>query len=82
MDTSGYSIEVGTLNSYIDKTNEWTASLANECGLPYLNTAEALKSEDGFLKEGYDSGDGFHLNTEAYRQMLEYIKTHAYGGAE
>ena len=82
MDTSGYSVDVETLNSYIDKTNEWTALLASECGLPYLNTAEVLKSEDGFLKEGYDSGDGFHLNTEAYRQMLEYIKTHAYGGAE
>lgn len=82
MDTSGYSVDVETLNSYIDKTNEWTALLASECGLPYLNTAEVLKSEDGFLKECYDSGDGFHLNTEAYREVLEYIKTHAYGGAE
>ena len=82
MDTSSYSVSTETLNFYIDKTNEWTALLARECGLPYLNTAEVLKSEDGFLKEGYDSGDGFHLNTEAYRQMLEYIKTHAYGGAE
>ena len=82
MDTSGYSVDVETLNSYIDKTNEWTALLANECGLPYLNTAEVLKDSEGYLKSCFDSGDGFHLNTEAYRQMLEYIKTHAYGGAE
>ena len=82
MDTSGYSVDVETLNSYIDKTNEWTALLASECGLPYLNTAEVLKSEDGFLKECYDSGDGFHLSTEAYREVLAYIRRHAYGGAE
>ena len=82
MDTSGYSVDVSTLNSYIDKTNEWTASLANECGLPYLSTAESLKDEDGFLKECYDSGDGFHLSTAAYREVLAYIRRHAYGGAE
>ena len=82
MDTSSYSVDARTLNSYIDKTNEWTASLANECGLPYLSTAEALKDEDGFLKECYDSGDGFHLSTEAYREVLAYIRRHAYGGAE
>ena len=80
MDTSNYSVSVDVLNSYIDRTNEWTASLAKESGLPYLNTADALKDEDGFLKSCYDSGDGFHLNTEAYRKVLTYIRTHAYGG--
>ena len=80
MDISNYSVSVDLLNSYIDRTNEWTAMLANECDLPYLNTAEVLKNEDGFLKSCYDSGDGFHLNTEAYRKVLTYIRTHAYGG--
>lgn len=80
MDVSNYSVSVDLLNSYIDRTNEWTAMLANECDLPYLNTAEVLKNEDGFLKSCYDSGDGFHLNTEAYRKVLTYIRTHAYGG--
>lgn len=82
MDTSGYSVDAKTLNSYIDITNQWTAQLAYENALPYLNTAEVLKDEDGFLKSQYDSGDGFHLNTEAYRQMLLYMRTHAYGGTE
>ena len=82
MDTSSYSVSTETLNSYIDKTNEWTASLADECGLPYLNTSEVLKDSEGYLKSCFDSGDGFHLNAEAYREVLAYIRTHAYGGAE
>ena len=80
MDTSNYSVSADVLNSYIERTNEWTSSLAKECGLPYLNTADSLKDENGFLKSCYDSGDGFHLNAEAYREVLRYIRTHAYGG--
>lgn len=80
MDTSGYSVSPATLNSYIDVTNQWSAELADELSLPFLNSAEALKDSGGFLKDEYDSGDGFHLSTAAYRELLRYIRTHAYGG--
>lgn len=82
MDTTDYAVNANTLNSYIDITNQWTAELAAQCAIPYLNTAEALKDGDGFLNARYDSGDGFHLNTEAYREMLSYMRTHAYGGGK
>lgn len=82
MDTSGYTVSVSTLNSYIDKTNEWTAALAAEYNIPYLNTAEVLKNKDGYLKDCYDSGDGFHLNADAYRAVLGYIRIHPYGEIE
>ena len=78
MDTSSYTVDALTLNSYIDTINNWTAELATEEGLRYLNTSEILKKEDGTLKSAYDSGDGHHLTKEAYIKILTYIRTHGY----
>ena len=82
MNTEDYKVSAQTLNSYIDVTNQWTADLAAENDLPFLNSSEAMKDGNGFLKKEYDSGDGFHLNTEAYRSLINYIRTHAYRGDE
>jgi lysophospholipase L1-like esterase len=79
MDMSAYTVDVSTLNSYISTINSWTLSLAEELGIGYLNTTEALCDSDGFLKEEYQSGDGYHLTAEAYRQMLWYMRTHGDG---
>ncbi len=78
MDTSNFGVDSRTLNSYIDEINSWTLELAFEEELRYLNTAEALKDREGMLKSEYDSGDGHHLNTEAYKKILTYIRTHGY----
>jgi hypothetical protein len=78
MDMSAYSIDAKTLNSYIDRINLWTCELAKELDLGYLNTAEILKDDDGFLMDGYQIGDGYHLNATAYKNILYYIRTHAY----
>ena len=76
MDMSAYSIDLTTLNEYIDIQNSWTFSLACEINCKYLDTSSILKDENNNLKIEYQIGDGHHLTTEAYRQILYYIRTH------
>lgn len=76
MDMSKYSIDLDTLNEYIDTINSWTRSLANTEGLKYLDTASVLKDEKGRLRQEFQVGDGHHLTSEAYEKILEYIRTH------
>ena len=78
MDLSAYSVDLKTLNEYIDTVNGWTYSLAKEESLRYLDTAQILKDNKNNLKYEYQSGDGYHLTEEAYRQILYYIRTHPY----
>ena len=78
MDMTNYSVDLDTLNSYIDTINSWTYSLATEEGLRFLNTAEALKDKNGRLPLKYQVGDGHHLTKEAYEVVLHYIRTHGY----
>ena len=80
MDMSKFSVNVGTLNEYIDITNSWAMSLAEERSLGYLNTAEILKNKDGALFEEYQVGDGYHLTKEAYLKIIDYIRNHGYMG--
>jgi len=63
-------------NVKIARANLWIAELARECGLPYLNTAEILLNEHGYLKKGYDSGDGMHLMPDVYRKIVDYVLEH------
>lgn len=78
MDMSRYSVSVQALNESIDQINTWTEELAEEYEIRYLNTAEILKDESGFLKHSYQNGDGHHLTREAYLEILYYIRTHGY----
>ena len=78
MDMSNYSVDSHTLNSYITIINSWTMELAAEQKLGYLNTTEVLTNEHGFLRSEYHVGDGHHLTTEAYKVILEYMRTHDY----
>ena len=73
MDVSTYSVDVDTLNRYIDEINAWTRELGLEYGATYLDTAKALKDAAGRLRTEYQIGDGHHLTAEAYRKMLSYI---------
>lgn len=65
-------------NDRIDAANVYIATLAEELSVRYLNTASALKGEDGRLDPRYDSGDGIVLNAEGYGVMLDYIRMHGY----
>jgi hypothetical protein len=78
MDMTNYSVSAAQLCQKIATINSWSAALANDLGIGYLNTAEVLTDEGGFLIDGYDAGDGHHLNAQTYRIILEYIRTHAH----
>lgn len=65
-------------NPRIDVANGWVESLAEEYGLKYLDTNSALKGDDGYLKSGYQNGDGLHMNTSGLNVILNYIRTHGY----
>ena len=71
---SAYTIDAHTLNEYIDTINSWTAHLAADEGLYYVDSASTLKDSDGFLIKEYDVGDGYHLSASAYQKTLEYIR--------
>ena len=76
MDMSSYTVDAKLLSRYICTINLWTADLAKSEGLFYLNTWEILTDSNGFLYKKYSAEDGYHLNTEAYLKILEYIRTH------
>ncbi|MBQ9922922.1 MAG: S-layer homology domain-containing protein [Clostridia bacterium] len=63
-------------NKVINEFNRHLALLCRERGIPFLNTAEALKDDRGYLREDLQSGDGLHLNKSAYKIWIDYFKTH------
>ncbi len=75
--TSWYT---GISNTRIDEANRWLVELAKESGVRYIDTASVLKDSKGTLKDTYNSyhNDGYHINADAYRAILQYIRTHGY----
>ena len=68
----------GITNQKIDAANTWIMQLAKDTGCKYLDTASVLKNDSGAMAPAYDNGDGYHLTTEAYKVILQYIRTHGY----
>ena len=69
---------IGITNAGIDRINEWVKDIAEESGVKYLDTQSILKDENGAQKVEYNEDDGVHMNAQAYRLILNYIRTHAY----
>jgi hypothetical protein len=65
-------------NNNISAANGWIQSIAESCGVRYLDTASVLRGDDGWLKQEYQNGDGLHLNETGFNQVLNYIRTHGY----
>ena len=68
-----------------DKINKMNYKLLEVCGklnIPYLNTSEMLKDEDGALKEEYSRNEkstpGVHLSIEGNKVAMDYFKNHVY----
>ena len=68
----------GITNAKIDTANTWVMKLAKDYGCKYLDTASVLKNDSGAMSALYDAGDGIHMTAEAYRVILQYIRTHGY----
>ena len=65
-------------NANIDVANGWIKQLAAEQGCKYLDTQSVLKNDQGTMIAAYDNGDGIHMTADAYRAVLQYIRTHGY----
>ncbi|MDO4566896.1 MAG: GDSL-type esterase/lipase family protein [Oscillospiraceae bacterium] len=64
--------------SQVDDYNLALINYARDAGYPFLDTAEVLKDEDGWLKEKFAYSDGIHLTSEALQTVLSYARTHAH----
>ena len=74
-----FSVSSEEINRMIDTLNEALPILAAaNTGVRIADTASALKDENGQLREDYATEDGIHLRAEAYRAILQYLRTHAY----
>lgn len=66
-------------NKKIAEANQWLVEVAEETGAKYLNTAEVLVDEQGWLNINYDNGGGAtHLNKQGNDIVMQYIRTHGY----
>ena len=62
----------------VDRFNKALVQMAKELGLPFLDTSEVLRGEDGFAKADYMIEDGLHLRKAAVYAILNYVRTHPY----
>lgn len=68
-------------NERIAAYNQVLLELAEEKDCPYVNVAEAVVDEDGFLRADW-TFDGVHLNVAGCQAWLEYLRTHPVGEPE
>ena len=74
-----FSVDGTTVSSYTETLNEWIREIAaSHENVRFVDTASVLKASDGTLLSAYDVGDGVHLSTDAYTQILLYLRTHAW----
>lgn len=65
---SGFTVE------RVDMVNQWILEIAQSRNLRYINSADFLKGEDGWLCAEYQNGDGLHLNTDGFKCVLLAIQ--------
>lgn len=65
--------------AHVDERNKWLYEACEELGIPVLKTEDVLKDANGQLRSEFNSYhlDGIHLNPDAYRTILNYVRTHA-----
>ena len=75
---ASYKYQKDINNEKIRAANGWIERIAQETGVRFLNSYEALVGPDGNLPESSQNGDGLHLTGEAFTTVMQYIRTHAY----
>ncbi len=75
--TVGYEAKKNGINNQkITAANGWVREIAINCGVSFLDSASALRNENGALPDSYTNGDGLHLTGESFRLVLNYLRTH------
>ena len=74
-----FSADGATICSYTEILNGWIREIASTHeNVKFADTASMLKASDGTLLPACDNGDGVHLTAQAYQQILQYLRTHAW----
>ena len=66
-------------NQVIGNYNQKLYDMAKENGWYYVNVAEAMSDEEGYLKPEYCSDPatmGIHFNYTADKVWIDYLRTH------
>ena len=64
--------------SQLDAYNHAIAQMCEDNGWKFLNSAPALKGDDGYAKSDYVEADGIHLTASGMDALFAYIRTHSY----
>ncbi len=62
----------------VSERNEWLKETCQIFKVYYLDTYSSLCDENGVLLEEFSSGDGYLLNEDGYRNVVDYVKTHVH----
>ncbi len=65
-------------NEAVLERNEWLRELCSIYKVYYIDSWSALTDESGRLNSEYASDDGYLLNEEGYKAVIDYVKTHAH----
>ena len=76
--SASYPEKNGITNAKIDTANTWVERIANSTGVKYLDSESVLKDSNGALPDSNGNGDGLHLNVDAFKLVINYIRTHGY----
>lgn len=63
-------------NKKINNYNYYLLKMCNELNLKFLNSAEALKDENGTCKTGLCQSDGIHQTKQGIIKLVSYLKNH------
>ena len=74
---SNYEYLSSINNELITRANGWIERIAENTGVRFLNTYEAIVGADGWLPQQYQT-DGLHLNPDGFGVILNYLRTHEY----
>lgn len=56
--------------------NDRLAEMTQRQGVYFIDLTEPLEGTDGYLREDFTGGDGYHLNQDGYAAWVEHLMTH------
>ena len=72
------SSDAAVVQTRIDQFNQALAKMCEDNGYKYLNSAEELKSSNGYAEGAYVSKDTGVMTSSGVNAYLDYVTTHAY----
>jgi lysophospholipase L1-like esterase len=71
---SNYDKLTAINNDKIEAANEWIAAVALEYEIPFVDTYPELLTDDSWLKDEFQNGDGLHLGSDGFEVVLGNVE--------